>query len=101
MDKKEFEDMRLKWWAENSDKGYGGLLRAISIIEFNEFCFLIEQKLKEAKINEQNTLSEIVKQLEWCEYECEASYLKNNVAFIKLKEMAGNEKKTNNYMGKE
>ena len=33
-------------------------------------------------------LKKIVKQLEWCGYENEASVLVNNVAFIALKELA-------------
>jgi len=33
------------------------------------------------------TLSEIVEQLEFCGYECEGGPLKNNVAFIELKNM--------------
>ena len=36
------------------------------------------------------TLKEIVAQLEWCNYECEAGPLTNNAAFIALKEMANN-----------
>jgi hypothetical protein len=42
----------------------------------------------ELKINEYNTLDKIVKQLESCNYENEASLLVNNVAFIALKRMA-------------
>lgn len=34
-------------------------------------------------------IQEIVKQLEWCGYTCEAGPLENNVAFIELKEIAG------------
>lgn len=37
------------------------------------------------------TLQEIVKQLEWCGYECEAGTLVTNVAFISLKELAEKE----------
>lgn len=37
------------------------------------------------------TLKEIVKQLEWCGYKCEGGPLVNNIAFIKLKEMAEKE----------
>lgn len=34
-------------------------------------------------------LKDIVKQLEWCNYECEAGPLVNNVKFQRLKEIAG------------
>ncbi len=34
------------------------------------------------------TLTEIIEQLEWCDYQCEAGTLKNNVAFIQLKRMS-------------
>lgn len=37
---------------------------------------------------EHKTLSEIVKQLESCKYECEGGALENNIAFTKLKEIA-------------
>ncbi len=33
-------------------------------------------------------LSEIVTQLKKCEYECKGGYLKNNVEFIRLEEIA-------------
>lgn len=33
-------------------------------------------------------LSEIVEQLKACEFECEGGYLKNNVEFIRLEEIA-------------
>ena len=34
------------------------------------------------------SLKEIVEQLEWCDYECEAGSLVNNIAFIELKRQA-------------
>lgn len=37
---------------------------------------------------EYTTLAQIVEQLEKCEYECEGGYLKNNVAFVALKNKA-------------
>lgn len=40
------------------------------------------------------TLSAIVKQLEWGNYENQASYLVNNIAFTALKQMAEREAKT-------
>ena len=44
----------------------------------------------EIEIAKFDTLSKIVKQLEGCDYENEASFLKNNVAFIALKRMSEN-----------
>lgn len=39
-------------------------------------------------LNNYRSLKDIVVQLEKSEYECEGGYLKNNLAFIKLKELA-------------
>ncbi len=36
-------------------------------------------------------LKEIVEQLEWCRFECEAGPLENNTAFIELKKLADSE----------
>lgn len=38
--------------------------------------------------NVKESLSKIINQLEKCDYECEAGFLKNNVAFLALKELA-------------
>lgn len=43
----------------------------------------------EIEMDKYDTLEKIVRQLEDGEYECEAGYLKNNVAFLSLKRMAG------------
>lgn len=40
---------------------------------------------------QQMNLKEIVEQLEWCKYECQAGPLENNTAFIALKELAESE----------
>lgn len=40
------------------------------------------------EITKYKTLQQIVDQLEWCNYECEAGMLKMNTAFIALKKMA-------------
>jgi hypothetical protein len=45
----------------------------------------------EHEVFKYDTLEKIVKQLESCNYECEAGYLCNNVAFIALKRMAESE----------
>lgn len=37
------------------------------------------------------TLTEIVSQLKWCEYECCAGRLEDNVAFVELEKMAAEE----------
>ena len=39
-------------------------------------------------MNEYKTLKDIVSQLEMSEYQCIGGYLKNNTAFIRLKELA-------------
>lgn len=41
----------------------------------------------EKAIESYDSIKKIVKQLESCNYECEGGYLKNNVAFLALKEM--------------
>lgn len=38
--------------------------------------------------NARGAIGRIIEQLERCNYECEASYLKNNIAFMALKELA-------------
>jgi len=40
-------------------------------------------------IESYDSIKKIVEQLESCNYECEGGYLKNNVAFLALKEMVG------------
>jgi len=59
--------------------------------------FLAEPKLivvpkttTEISMDKFDTLGKIVKQLESCNYECEAGCLTNNTAFMKLKLMAKN-----------
>jgi len=52
-----------------------------------------EQTKKEA-LDKHRSLSSIVEQLEQCEFECEGCTLKNNLAFIALKEMANIEKES-------
>ena len=42
----------------------------------------------EKAVEKFDSIKKIVDQLESCNYECEGGYLKNNVAFIALKEMA-------------
>lgn len=43
----------------------------------------------EIEMDKYDTLKKIVEQLEFCEYENQAGVLKNNVAFLSLKRMAG------------
>ena len=43
---------------------------------------------EQIEIEKYNTLTKIVEQLESCNYECEAGYLKNNVAFKSLQLMS-------------
>ena len=45
------------------------------------------------------TIRDIVKQIEGCCFECEAGPITQNVAFIKLKEMAGRNYQTERYIG--
>jgi Lar family restriction alleviation protein len=57
---------------------------------------ILMNAIKESKVAEKEkpeiakykTLQQIVDQLEWCNYECEAGSLKMNTAFIALKQMA-------------
>ena len=42
----------------------------------------------EIEMDKYDTLVKIVEQLESCNYECEAGFLKNNVAFLALKRMS-------------
>lgn len=48
-------------------------------------------KTEEEMIASYDTLQKIVDQLEWCQYENQAGYLKNNIAFIALQRMAKKE----------
>ena len=56
--------------------------------------FLAEPKPKsvsktqeEIEMDKFDTIKKIVDQLEFCDYECAAGYLKNNIAFLALKRM--------------
>lgn len=42
----------------------------------------------EIEMDKYDTLPKIIEQLEFCNYESEGGYLKNNVAFLSLKRMA-------------
>ena len=55
--------------------------------------FLAEPKKAAKKIDKYDSLQKIVDQLEMCEYECIGGNLVNNIAFIKLKELAKTEKR--------
>ena len=48
----------------------------------------VPKTAEEKAIEQYDTLQKIVVQLEFCEYESEGGFLKNNVAFIALKRMA-------------
>jgi hypothetical protein len=48
----------------------------------------MKSKNEKPYIPKYETLQQIVDQLEWCNYECEAGFLKMNTAFIALKQMA-------------
>ena len=50
-------------------------------------------KTADKEIAKYDTLQKIVDQLEWCNYECEAGYLNNNVAFLSLKQKAEHDAK--------
>jgi hypothetical protein len=52
---------------------------------------VVPKTQSEIEMDKYDTLQKIVNQLEMSEYECEGGYLKLNVAFLKLKEMAKNE----------
>jgi len=47
----------------------------------------------EIEIEKYDTLQKIVEQLEFCNYEAEGGFLKNNVAFLSLKRMANGSSK--------
>lgn len=49
------------------------------------------ESTSEKKIEEYQTLQQIVDQLKWCGYESEAGLLEKNVAFIALERMAAKE----------
>jgi hypothetical protein len=49
---------------------------------------VIPKTQSEIEIDKFDTIDKIVAQLESCNYECEGSYLKMNVAFLALKRMA-------------
>lgn len=47
----------------------------------------------EIEMDKYDTLQKIVEQLEFCNYEAESGFLKNNVAFLSLKRMANGSSK--------
>ena len=52
-----------------------------------------EFQMTQEEIDKYDSLQKIVDQLEMCEYECIGGNLVNNIAFIKLKELAKREKR--------
>ena len=84
------------YWDGLGDK-YGFKPLTVEGSARGELFFLAEPKPKvipktqaEIEMDKYDTLQKIVDQLEMCDYENEASVLKNNVAFLALKRMALN-----------
>lgn len=85
------------FWKQMSDK-YGFVWDSVEPSAKGVKYFLATPKEKvipktqtEIEIDKYDTLQKIVNQLEFCEYESEGGYLKNNVAFLSLKRMADKE----------
>ncbi len=82
------------YWKGLSDK-YGFKQMTVEGSSRGQLFFLAEKKpivppktQAEIEMNKYDTLQKIVDQLEMSDYECEGGFLKKNVAFLKLKQMA-------------
>lgn len=82
------------YWKGLSDK-YGFKQMTVEGSSRGKLFFLAEPKpivapktQAEIEMDKYDTLQKIVDQLEMSNYECEGGFLKNNVAFMKLKQMA-------------
>jgi hypothetical protein len=82
------------YWKGLSDK-YGFKQMTVEGSSRGKLFFLAEPKpivkpktREEIEMDKYDTLQKIVDQLEMSDYECEGGYLKMNVAFMKLKQMA-------------
>lgn len=85
-----------KYWVTLGDK-YGFKYLTVEPSARGELFFLAEpnpivkpKTQTEIEMEKYDTLEKIVAQLEFCNYECEAGYLKDNVAFMAIKKMANN-----------
>ena len=81
------------YWKELGDK-YGFKWDTVEGSAKGKLFFLAEPKPKvipktreEIEMDKFDTIKKIVDQLEFCNYECEGGYLKNNTAFLALKRM--------------
>jgi len=63
------------------------------VMDNDKFCSNcgVSLKVAEKEIASFDTLSKIVEQLEFCKYECQGGPLKNNRAFVALKQIAEKE----------
>lgn len=82
-----------KYWQKLGDK-YGFKYLTVEPSAKGELFFIAEPKpiVKpktqiEIEMEKYDTIEKIVNQLEFCNYECEAGFLKDNVAFMSLKNM--------------
>lgn len=82
------------YWGILGEK-YGFKTQTVEASSKGELFFLAEscpikvpKTQTEIEMDKYDTLDKIVKQLEWCNYECEGGSLKMNVAFLSLKQMA-------------